>query len=167
MKVVVASAGPLARALGLAASLVPADKKFAAVWVVNLVSADDGSVLLTRNVLDFQVTLKVPATIARPGSLAVPSDRLARLVAGFPATAEIVVETEGSAARVRSGRSHYRLPVTTLEDLPLALTVLEDGKLELSRAQAALANKPAHHARQRRPPERTMRAFTSTTAMLA
>jgi DNA polymerase III sliding clamp (beta) subunit (PCNA family) len=146
---IVASAGVLAKALALAASLNPPSKRpYAALEAVNVSTGAD-AVMLARNVLDFQISLQVSATIERPGSLAMPSGQLARLAAGFPAVAGITIEDDGSAARIRSGRSHYRLPVTPAKDLPQAFTVPTDAAgVELSRDQAQALFAPAFCAAQ-------------------
>jgi DNA polymerase-3 subunit beta len=139
---VAANAGVLSRALALAASL-EGDKRYAALAAVN-VSTVEGAVTLTRNVLEHQLKLTVPATIERPGSLAVPADQLHGLAAGFPAVAEITIEAAGSTARVRSGRSHYKLPVIPATTLPLELAVPANADgVELSRDQAVALFAPA------------------------
>ena len=133
---IAANAGVLARALALAASLDVGKRPSAAALEAVSVIAGDGAVTIVRNVLDHQISLTVPATIELSGAMAMPNDRLAKLVVGFPATAELTIEDDG-AAKVCSGRSRYTLPSIPAEDLPLALTVAADAaRVELSRGQA-------------------------------
>jgi DNA polymerase-3 subunit beta len=143
MTKIVANAGPLAKALALAASLDPGERPSAALQAVN-VTAGDGAAALTRIVSDHQITLKVPATIVRPGSLAMPSGQLPKLAAGFPAAAEITIEDDGNAARIRAGRGHYKLPVTPAGGLPAELAVATKATaVELGRADALALFAPA------------------------
>jgi DNA polymerase-3 subunit beta len=134
---IAANAGVLARALALAASLdVGKRPSAAALEAVNMI-AGDGAVTIVRSVLDHQISLTVPATIELSGAMAVPNDRLAKLVVGFPAKAELTIEADAPAAKVRSGRSRYTLPIVPSGDLPLALSVATDAsRVELSRGQA-------------------------------
>jgi DNA polymerase-3 subunit beta len=149
---IVASAGTLAKALALAASLNPINpgKKLAALEAVNVIAGDD-TVSITRNVLESQVTLTVPATIERPGALALPSGRLAALAAGFAATVELTIEADGAAAKVRSGRSHYKMAVVPPGNMPAPLALTDAASTELSRADAlalfAVGFCAAHDAR--------------------
>jgi DNA polymerase-3 subunit beta len=143
---VVANAGVLAKALALAASLENSKtfKTFAAAEVVN-VSTGESTVTLSRNILESQITLTIPAVVERAGALAMPSDRLAALAAGFPAEATITIQVEGAGARIRSGRSVYKLPVIPATNLPLELAVPREGAdgVELSRDQVAALFAPS------------------------
>lgn len=105
MKIVVASAGGLSRALALAASLNAGKHPSAALEAVKVIAGDD--VTIVRSVLDFQISSVVPATIECSGAMAMPIDRFTALVTGFAATAQLIIEDDGAAARVRSGRSRY------------------------------------------------------------
>ena len=69
--------------------------------------------------------------------MAMPIDRFTALVTGFAATAQLIIEDDGAAARVRSGRSRYTRRLFRAGGLPLALTVAADAaRVELSRDQA-------------------------------
>jgi DNA polymerase-3 subunit beta len=133
---IAANAGPLARALALAASLDASKRAFAALEAVTIAS-DDGEVTLTRNVLDRQISLTVPATIERSGALALPIASLAALVDGFSPTADVVIEADGPAAQIRSGRSRYKLPVVPPDSMPAPLALTAGvGAVAVSRADA-------------------------------
>lgn len=132
-----ANAGTLTRALALAASLDAGKHTHAAPDAVNVIAGEGAAVTVVRSVLENQICLTIPAAIERAGSMAMPITRLAGLAAGFPATADIVIEADGAAAKVRSGRSRYTLPTIPAKDLPLALTVAADAAgIALIRADA-------------------------------
>jgi DNA polymerase-3 subunit beta len=132
---ITANAETLTKALALAASLDPGKHPQETLEAVTL-TADD-SVTIARNVLQCSISLDIPASIERAGALALPSSRLAALAAGFPAGAEITIESDGAAARVRSGRAHYKLPAVPLGDMPATLALAADvGAVAVSRADA-------------------------------
>ena len=134
---IAANAGTLAKALTLAASLDAGKHPQAALEAVNVLAGDD-TITIVRNVLECQISLTIPATIERPGALALPSARLAALAAGFPAGAEITIEADAQAAKVRSGRARYKLPAVPPGDMPapLALAVDDAARVELTRTDA-------------------------------
>jgi DNA polymerase III subunit beta len=133
---IAATAGTLTKALALAASLDAGKHPLAALEAVTL-SAGTNAVAIARNVLECQISLTIPATIERPGVLALPSGRLAALAAGFSAASELTIEAGAQAAKVHSGRSRYRLPIIPSGDLPLALAVDAGAAcVELGRSQA-------------------------------
>jgi DNA polymerase III subunit beta len=135
-----ASAVELANALALAAALSDdrTAKKIPALAAVHLAAAGD-IITITTNVLDFALTLTVPATIEAPGELAVSAARLAALVAGFPHEASVEIVTDGAVARVDYGRSHFRLATVPIEDVPPMLELVEEiGRLTLAREEAQL-----------------------------
>ena len=93
--------------------------------------------MLTRNTLDRQLTLTVPAAVERSGALALPSASLAALVDGFPPVADVVIEADGPAAQIRSGRGRYKLPVVAPDSMPAPLALAADvGAVVVSRADA-------------------------------
>jgi DNA polymerase-3 subunit beta len=132
---IAANAGILTKALALAAGLDAGKHPLAALESVSVIAGDD-TITIVRNVLEHQISLIVPATIERAGALALPSARLAALAAGFSATAELTIEDNGAAAKVRSGRSRYILPIIPSGDLPLPLAVPDATSVELIRADA-------------------------------
>jgi DNA polymerase-3 subunit beta len=137
---ITANAGELAAALALAATLGE-DKRVrnhSSLEAVNLVT-DGATVKIGANVLDHAVTLTVPADIEDPGALAVSGQRLAALAAGFPKDAKIQIGDDGAAARVTCGRSRFRLPVISQDELPAAPAI--DGELgrKLVEREEALA----------------------------
>ena len=133
-----ALAAPLALAASLAASLTANDKRrgIAALGAVRLTAAGD-TIEIAANILDFAITLTVPATIDAPGSIAVDGARLAALVAGFAPDATMTIAMDDTTATVSCGRSRFKFPVIPLDQLPAMLALTEEtGRIELSRADA-------------------------------
>jgi hypothetical protein len=96
-----------------------------------------------RNVLDHQISLTIPASIERGGTLVLPSAPLAALAAENPAAADISIESEAVAALVCSGRWRYTVPVVPPSNMPDQLSLAtadlataDIGSAELSRTDA-------------------------------
>ena len=134
-----ASAGTLAGAFDLAASLCDARaRKHAELDAIRL-SASDG-IAVTANVLDHSLhfsLLPFPfVSIADGGVVAVPGGRLAALVAGFPSDATVEIAVEESFARVLCAKSRYKLPTFPLDQIPAPLAIdtkKKKGEVTLSR----------------------------------
>lgn len=146
---IAASAGELADALALAASL--SDNKrisnIPGLEAVRLAAADD-ELTIAADVLDFAITLAVPAVVESPGEVAVSASKLSTLVAGFPAEATIEIRSDGAVCRVGSGRSRFKLPTIALQDMPAMLKLTEEtGQVALAREEAVtLLVRPAFAA---------------------
>ena len=133
------SAQSLAGALGLAASLAAVSdrrRKFPALEAITLNAGGDNNVVVSANVLDFALMQTVPvASIASTGSIAVDGQRLAALVASFPGSVSVTIASDGTTASVVCGRSRFKLPVLSTDDMPTMLTITDElGRLEFSRA---------------------------------
>jgi DNA polymerase-3 subunit beta len=132
---ITANAGELADALALAASLIDAKIKIPALSAV-LIKATSDAVTVTANVLDFALTLIMPAVVEAAGELAVPGVTLAALTAGFPGDATISIASDSSIARVSCGRAYFRLPTVPIEDLPPPPALGKElGRAELAREE--------------------------------
>ena len=82
---IAANAGELANALALAASLSSSNKgisNIVGLEALCLAAADD-ELTIAADVLDFAITLTVPAVVESPGEVAVSASRLSALAAGF------------------------------------------------------------------------------------
>ena len=102
MKIVM-QAKPLAIALSLAAGMVDAaTKRIIALGHARLATEGD-RLAITANVLDFALKLSVPATIEVSGEVAISTERLAALVAGFRGDAEITISLDGTMTSITSG----------------------------------------------------------------
>ncbi len=133
---IAARAEALTKALALAASLDAGKHPQAALEAVSVLAGDD-TISIIRNVLECQISLTIPAAIERPGVLVVPGGQLAALTAGFSAASELTMEAGAQAAKVRSGRSRYTVPIIPSRDLPLPLAVDAGAAcVELDRSQA-------------------------------
>jgi DNA polymerase-3 subunit beta len=138
-------ARPLATALGLAAGMVDAKlKKIVALGHTRLTPEGD-HLAITANVLDFALKLSVPAVIETAGEVAIGSERLAALAAGFPGDAEITISSYETMASIVCGRSRFKLPTLPIGDLPSTPTIDDEfGCIELERSGLlALLSKPA------------------------
>jgi DNA polymerase III subunit beta len=116
MKITI-KAKPLAAALGLAASLVDTKCRIPALWHARL-SAADGNLDITANVLDFVLKLSLPTEVEVAGETAVPSAKTAGLASSFPADATIKIIAEDTTALIACGRSHFKLATIPPGDLP-------------------------------------------------
>ena len=138
-------AKPLAAALGLAAGMVDAKlKRIVALGHARLATEGD-RLAITANVLDFALKLSLPAVIEAAGEVAISSERLAALAAGFPGDAEIAISSDETMASIVCGRSRFKLPTLPIGDLPSTPTIDDEiGCIELERSELlALLSKPA------------------------
>jgi DNA polymerase-3 subunit beta len=143
---ITATAGELADALALAASLISPKIKIPALTAARIEAAGAIATIAT-NVGDYAITLTMPVTVAAAGVLAVPAARLAALAAGFNRDAAITITADGSVARVDCARSHFKLAVLPRDDLPAPLTLAEQlGKVALAREEVEHLLRPAFAA---------------------
>jgi DNA polymerase-3 subunit beta len=144
-----ASAAELAGALALAASLSDDGRirKIAGLEAVRLAAADD-ELTIAADVLDFAITLTVPAVVESPCEVAVSASRLSALAAGFLPEATIEIQSDGTVCHIGSGRSRFKLPTIALDGLPAPLKLAEEtGRVALAREEAAtLLVRPAFAA---------------------
>jgi DNA polymerase III subunit beta len=147
---IAANAGELANALALAASLSSSNKgisNIVGLEALCLAAADD-ELTIAADVLDFAITLTVPAVVESPGEVAVSASRLSALAAGFLPEATIEIQSDGTVCRVGSDRSRFKLPTIALDGLPAPLKLAEEtGRVALAREEAAtLLVRPAFAA---------------------
>jgi DNA polymerase-3 subunit beta len=143
---ITASAGDLANALALAASLSNRPKGM--LGAVHLVAAGN-TLTATTNVLDFAVALTLPATVSAAGEVVVSAERLAALTAAFPrqATLTLARDEDTPVAHVCCGRSRFRLATMPLADLPAVPELAKViGEVELDREDALTLLRPAFAA---------------------
>jgi DNA polymerase-3 subunit beta len=69
---------------------------------------------------------------AVPGSCAVPSDAIVRLIGSLPRAAHVTIEKDVTQITVKSGRSRYKLPVLSSDGFPPALACENGSSVELS-----------------------------------
>lgn len=83
-----------------------------------LIESAQHKIVITGNDLDACSQIEVPAEIAQPGRIAIPADRLNRLVAGLAGGSQISVEADQAVARLKCGRSSYQFSIRPPEDFP-------------------------------------------------
>jgi DNA polymerase-3 subunit beta len=132
------AAGKLAPALVTATALVETKvvKRLPVYGAVRL-SAGDGAITISLNNGDAKLALTIAAEVAESGEIAVNAERLAALVAGFPAGAGVTIASDATTVVVSSGRSRFRLPVFPVTELPTLALIGETGRAILTREQAA------------------------------
>ena len=138
-------AKPLATVLGLAAGMLDAKlKRIAALGHARL-AAESDRLAITANVLDFALKLSLPAAIEVVGEVAIGSEQLAALAAGFPGDAEIAISSDETMASIVCGRSRYKLPTLPIADLPETPVIdQESGCIEVGRNELlTLFSKPS------------------------
>lgn len=140
---ITASAGALAHALGLAASLAGGDKKASKIPTLEALRlvAEDGAARakVIGNIFDFELTYEFDAEVTGTGILALPGVKLAKLVGGFSDDAKVMVSgaTDDPIGHVVCGRSRYKMPALVPGELPQALELgREIGSLTLARNEA-------------------------------
>jgi DNA polymerase III subunit beta len=136
-------AKPLAAAMQQAASLVDSKFRIAALYHARLVAEGDGLSVAT-NVLDFALKLSLPAAVETAGEIAIPSEKLADLAAGFPGDADVTINGDEKIATIVCGRSRFRLPTLPIGDLPSTPEIADEiGRVELERKELlALLSRP-------------------------
>jgi DNA polymerase-3 subunit beta len=84
--------------------------------------------------LDSSSEASIDAEVSVPGACAIPGAPFARLIAGLPKAAAVVIELIGQDAIIKSGRSRYKLPILPAGDMPLPLSAEDGFKLNASLA---------------------------------
>src|ERR1700687_340994 len=108
---ITAPAGVIARAIALVGTGMRGKMPAAA-----RPAAAEGRLTITCSDLHISVSTSIAAEVIEPGHAAVPADKFAALVSGFPAGATITVGTSEKTATVVSGNSRSRLQ--TVNNLP-------------------------------------------------
>jgi DNA polymerase III subunit beta len=106
--------------------------------------ANNGKVRLVVNVLDLAVDVTFDAAVEQEGEAAPPAERLAELLKGFPRPATATIGCEDGVVSVVVGRSRYKLPSLTPDQLPAPLVLNPVvGKVELdAKGLARLLGRP-------------------------
>jgi DNA polymerase III subunit beta len=125
---VVAKAGALAGALALAAPAMRSTKNNSAP--VRLVAAGD-AISITCADPNIALVTRLLATVIEQGETMLSADRLAALVAGFAAGAQLKIVASEKGATVSCGNSQYRLPVIPGSDLPAPLAIDDAATAEI------------------------------------
>ena len=130
------NAHELAGAMGLATQALDTRIVIEILSAVHIYAGEDGNMRLTVNTLDRALMVEVAAEITEPGEAAVRATALSGLAKGFPKDARITIVSDAQSARVRCGRSAYKLPVLPIENLP-PVPALDDvaGEIELDRRE--------------------------------
>lgn len=100
-----------------------------------LFEASGSSVKLTGHNLDSCSQATIAAEVDAKGAVAIPADRLVRLVAGLPQGGQIVVAADDKVVKVKAGRSIYQFGFLPAVDFPEPLTPRDPAELTLSPAQ--------------------------------
>lgn len=87
-----------------------------------LAKAEGNSLALMGHDQDSCSTVTIPAEVTGEGAVALPGDRLAHLIAGFPEGSQVICDTDDRIAKVRCGRSSYQMHFLPASDFPFALT---------------------------------------------
>lgn len=74
--------------------------------------------LIAATDMDTRSDASCPAEVSVPGARCVPADRLAQVVSGMPAGAQVELQMKNGELHVRCGQSRYRLPTLEAEDFP-------------------------------------------------
>lgn len=102
-----------------------------------LIEANGQRVKLTGHDLDSCSVATVPAEVSEAGSIAIPADRLSRLVGGFADGSTIAIKADKQSASVRCGRSNYQFQLMSPDDFPNTLAPVEPIKFTLTAKQVA------------------------------
>lgn len=103
-----------------------------------LVEAEGQSVRFTGHDLDTCSQVTIPAEVGQAGRIAIPADRLNRLVQGLADGSQVTFESDDSkAAKLRSGRSTYQFALLPAEDFPAILQPKDSMSLTLGWKQVA------------------------------
>lgn len=83
-----------------------------------LIETAERKIVITGNDLDACSQVGVPADVSKPGSIAIPADRLHRLVGGLAEGSQITIEADAKSATLKSGRAKYQFALMSPEDFP-------------------------------------------------
>ncbi len=84
-----------------------------------LLRAHDNALTVVGHDLDACSIVTISAEVSEPGDVAVPADRLGKLIAGLADGSQITCDCDGKQAVLSAGRSRYSFPVMPAEDFPL------------------------------------------------
>lgn len=100
-----------------------------------LIESADRKIVITGNDLDSCSQVEVPAEIEKPGRIAMPADRLHRLVMGLADGSQISIEADPKAAKLKCGRSSYQFALLPPEEFPEIFKPAEPVTIHLTAAQ--------------------------------
>lgn len=120
-----AFAGVIGRAKGHGVHTIP-------ILTHVLIEAEGQRVRLTGHDLDSCSQASLAGEVSAPGSIAIPADRLTRLVSGFPDGSNVAVDADSRTANIRCGRSTYQFQLLSPDDFPSPLAPNDPVKFTLS-----------------------------------
>lgn len=126
----------LRTALGHVASRARSKSPIPILHHVMIEATADNRVALTATDLDTCCVATCPGEVTRPATTTVSADRLARLVDGMPAGAQVLFDLRGTDLHVESGRSRYKLPTLPASDFPETASITDGIDITLVPAEA-------------------------------
>lgn len=102
-----------------------------------LVRTKDKQVELTGHDLDSSSQVTLPADIDAPGEVAIPGDRLHRLVAGLASGSQVSIMADDKVAKLRIGRASYDFSLLPPTDFPNPLAAKEPVTIEMTAKQVS------------------------------
>lgn len=109
-----------------------------------LIETGERKIVITGNDLDACSQIDVPAEVDRAGRIAMPADRLHRLVSGLAEGAQISIDADPKAAKLKCGRASYQFALLPPEDFPETFEPKNPVEIRLSAAQVTrLLKQPA------------------------
>lgn len=106
-----------------------------------LIEGKGQTIRLIGHNLDSSSQVTIPAEIEASGSVAIPGDYFAKLVAGFPEGSQVILDSTALAAKVECGRSSYQFQLMAPEDFPPPLSPENPISFVLTAKQVARAFK--------------------------
>lgn len=97
-----------------------------------LMEADGQQLKLTGHNLECCAISTVPAEVDEAGAVAIPADRLARMIAGVVTGAQVTITTDDKTAKVKAGRSVYQFALLPAVDFPAVLQPINPVSFMLS-----------------------------------
>lgn len=86
-----------------------------------LMTAKSGKLSILGNDLDSNTEVTVPAEVSTEGSIALPADRVQRLLSGLPSGSQIKLQANERECQIICGsRIRYRIPFLTADEFPPA-----------------------------------------------
>lgn len=102
-----------------------------------LIEGQGQSIRLTGHDLDSCGQVSIAAEVTTQGSVAIPGDYFARLVAGFPDGSTVLLDADEKSAKVKCGRSSYQFQLMSPEDFPSPLEPKDPVAFTLTTKQIA------------------------------
>lgn len=125
-------AGAFARALLLAAAVIPRGKQRAGL-PIHLFAAEGIHLQCTDPTGIGTIRCRLSGAVPEAGEAAAAADRLAALVESFAPEATVAIATDGPVAKIGCRRSYSRLAAIPVDRLPTAFAIdHETGKVEIS-----------------------------------